>query len=368
MSRKAPEKRDISSEELIAFIDEVASGPVRGVEERFGEGFVRLEVREAERRQALHDIRWVEDALIELLRNSRDAHAAHIFVATWRSQDIRTLVVVDDAVGIPAAFQELVFEARVTSKLETLSEDEWGVHGRGMALYSIRQCAEQARVAWSAPGLGTSITCDFDVRAIPERADQSSWPVLAQGEEGQELKGPKNLIRTCTEFALSSPRGPKVYLGSASQILATMRQVAKAHANEADLLFESDYDRLPVCEQLLAAPDAATLASLGRRFGLEVSERTAHRILSGAIRPVRGVMERLKHSSSSGAREGADLLAEPRRLKLSEADTLELKSRLLEAIDPFAERYFLRILESPTIRQSPGALHVTFRISLDGEA
>ncbi len=367
MSREGSHTRDTSSEDLIAFIDEVVPGSARGVEERLGDGFVRLEVREAERRQAMHDIRWVEDALIELLRNARDAHAAHIFVALSRSQDERSLVVLDDAVGIPRAFQELVFEARVTSKLDTLSEDEWGVHGRGMALYSIRERAREARVAWSAPGLGSAITCTFDVKDIPERADQSSWPTMALGEEGAELRGPKNLIRTCVEFALSDPQGPKVYIGSPSQIAATMRQVAKTHASEAALLFESDYDRLPVCEQLLAAPDAATLAFIGHKLGLDLSERTAHRILSGAIRPVRSVAERLKHSSSSTAREGADLLAEPRRLKLSEADTLELKSRLLDALDPVTDRYFLRILESPTLRQSPGALHVTFRISLGDE-
>ncbi len=367
MTSKAEGKPAASNKDLIAFIDEVAPGPASGVEERLGDGFVRLEVREAERRQAMHDIRWVEDALIELLRNARDAHAAHIFVAMSKSQDERTLVVLDDAVGIPKAFQDLVFEARVTSKLETLSEDEWGVHGRGMALYSIRERAMRARVAWSAPSLGSAITCTFDVHTIPERADQSTWPTVQATEGSVDLKGPKNLIRTCVEFALADPHGPRVYVGNPSQIAATMRHVAKAKASEAELLFESDYDRLPVCDQLLAAPDAATLARLCARFGLDISERNAHRILSGAIRPVRGVAERLKHSSSPGAREGADLLAEPRRLRLSEADTLELKSRLFDALDPVAERYFLRILESPTIRQSPGALHVTFRISLDDE-
>ena len=367
MSRAAPLKREISREDLIAFIDEVVPGSSRGVEERLGDGFVRLEVHEAERRQAMHDIRWVEDALIELLRNARDAHAAHIFVAMSRSHDERTLVVLDDAVGIPKAYQDLIFEARVTSKLESLREDEWGVHGRGMALYSIKERATDAHVAWSAPGLGSAIACAFDVSRIPERADQSSWPSVATSDEGTEFKGPKNLIRTSVEFALSDPHGPKVYLGSPSQIVQTMRQVAKAHASEAELLFESDYDRLPVCEQLLAAPDAATLARLAGRLGLELSERTAHRILSGALRPVRSIAERFKHRSSSATREGPDLLAEPRRLKLSEADALDLKSRLLDALDPIAERYFLRILESPSLRQSPGALHVTFRISLDDE-
>ncbi len=367
---EGPSTGATASVDLAAFIDEVTGGPADGVEERLGEGFVRLDVAEAERRQAIHDVRWVEDALIELLRNARDAHARSIYIATTKNGDERSLVVVDDGSGIPEDMQELVFEARVTSKLETMSQDEWGVHGRGMALYSIRERSDRSAVVWSRPGLGTSLAADFDVATIPERADQSSWPTLVsagKGEEGDTLRGPRNLIRTCCAFALTQPFGPKVYIGSPSHIVATLRHAAKATHREAELIFETDYDRLPIAQQLLAAPDAATLAERSTKIGLPLSERTAHRVLSGAIRPVRSVMERLKHSSSPRSSEGVDLLRDRRHFKLSEADTLELKSRLLSALDPIAERYFLRVLESPTVRQTPGALHVTYRISLDEE-
>jgi hypothetical protein len=43
----------------------------------------------SERRQAKHDIRGIEDIVVELLRNARDAHAQRIFLATGRG-DRRT--------------------------------------------------------------------------------------------------------------------------------------------------------------------------------------------------------------------------------------------------------------------------------------
>ena len=104
------------------------------VEESLGAGYVRLRVAEAERRQAKHDIRSVEDIVIELLRNSRDAGARHIYVATSKEGALRTITILDDGQGIPKDMQEKIFEARVTSKLESMHMDRWGIHGRGMAL------------------------------------------------------------------------------------------------------------------------------------------------------------------------------------------------------------------------------------------
>ena len=63
------------SQELISFIAQMTGEANLRVEENLGEGFVRLRVSEAERRQAKHDIQHVEDIVIELLRNARDAGA-----------------------------------------------------------------------------------------------------------------------------------------------------------------------------------------------------------------------------------------------------------------------------------------------------
>ena len=100
----------------------------------------------------------LEDVVVELLRNSRDAHASRIFLANSREGDLRTFTLIDDGVGIPIPMQERVFEPRVTSKLETMVVDNWGVHGRGMALYSIKSNAADARICVSDLHKGTSLT------------------------------------------------------------------------------------------------------------------------------------------------------------------------------------------------------------------
>ena len=148
------------------FITQVSGDRYLRVEEDLGSGFVRLNSAEAERRQAKHDIRCVEDIVIEMLRNARDAGANAIFVATSREGDVRQLTVLDNGSGVPDHMRERIFEPRVTSKLETMVMDTWGVHGRGMALYSVRENVEDARVLSSAPGKGTAIKIVADATQI----------------------------------------------------------------------------------------------------------------------------------------------------------------------------------------------------------
>lgn len=116
-------------QDLSQFLDEVCKDSRLRVEEDLGCGFVRLKSAEAERRQAAQDIRCVEDALIEMLRNSRDAGAKNIFVATCKHENskhenakhenIREIVVIDDGCGVPEHLTSAIFDARVTSKLDT---------------------------------------------------------------------------------------------------------------------------------------------------------------------------------------------------------------------------------------------------------
>ena len=61
--------------DLISFIATMSGEGSLRVEENLGDGFVRLRVAEAERRQAKHDIRHVEDIVVEMLRTARDAGA-----------------------------------------------------------------------------------------------------------------------------------------------------------------------------------------------------------------------------------------------------------------------------------------------------
>ncbi len=115
--------------ELISFIASMSGEGNLRVEENLGEGFVRLRVSEAERRQAKHDIQHVEDIVIEMLRNARDAGATRIYVATFKEEGMRSLLFLDNGCGVPEDMRDRIFDARVTSKLESMKMDRWGVHG-----------------------------------------------------------------------------------------------------------------------------------------------------------------------------------------------------------------------------------------------
>lgn len=109
--------------DLKKFIDDVAQNSHLRVEKDLGDGYFKLRSSEAQKRQAKQDIRCSEDIVIELLRNSRDAKAKNIFLATNVTENFRNILVVDDGVGIPKAHHEDVFKPYVTSKLDTMIQD-----------------------------------------------------------------------------------------------------------------------------------------------------------------------------------------------------------------------------------------------------
>ncbi|HIU03973.1 MAG TPA: ATP-binding protein [Candidatus Coprousia avicola] len=356
------------SQELISFIAQMTGESNLRVEENLGEGYVRLRVSEAERRQAKHDIQHVEDMVIELLRNARDAGAQHIYVATYRDDDLRKVVVIDDGCGVPEDMQDRIFEARVTSKLESMHMDRWGVHGRGMALFSIRQNCDEARVITSGTNLGTALYACADTSVLPERADQSSWPVVEKDDQGRHVcaRGPHNIVRTVAEFALEELHGCEVYLGSATEIAATLYQHAHRALDASQLLFLDSEEQLPVVDRLGYAADAEDFMRIACSIGLSLSERTAHRILAGTIKPMRSVAARLLRERTAAPQESAVDLARDRRGLRITRDDLQAFARTLER--DFAElgdRYYLTLAQEPTVRVRGDRITVTFDIHKD---
>ena len=353
------------SQELISFIAQMTGEANLRVEENLGEGFVRLRVSEAERRQAKHDIQHVEDIVIELLRNARDAGAQRVYLAMGKTDALRSLVVIDDGSGVPEDMQDRIFEARVTSKLESMHMDRWGVHGRGMALFSIKENCEEARVVASGAGKGTVISVVADTERLPERADQSTWPELAKDDAGHPYcaRGPHNLIRAAAEFALEEHHVCEVYLGSATEIAATLYAEARRSLDASQLLFIDSEGELPVVDRLGYAADAADFMRIAASLGLELSERTAHRILAGTIKPVRSVASRLLRERKERPHEVAvDLTRDRRGLKIARED-LDAFSRTLERdFSSLAERYFLTLAHEPTVRVSRDRITVTFDV------
>jgi hypothetical protein len=352
------------SKDLVDFVAAMGGERSLKVEENYGDGFVRLRVAEAERRQAKHDIRCVEDVVIEMLRNSRDAGAQNIFVATTREGNVRTTTILDDGCGIPDDMHERIFEARVTSKLESVHMDRWGIHGRGMALYSVRENAESAEVVSSEPGKGSAIRVVTNAKSLGERKDQSTWPSLGKDEDGKQTiaTGPHNIIRTCCEFALEERGRCAVYIGSPAEIVSTIRRRVTPSLDGSALLFVDDLSELPVLERIPAAADAGELIQVARSLGLEMSERTAHRIIAGQIKPQRNVLSKMTHKSDKSIQRAVDLMRDRRGMKISKSDVEEFSRAVEKDFRILADRYYLSLADDPHIRVSKRKIVITFDV------
>ena len=352
--------------ELISFISSMTGERNLRVEENLGEGFVRLRVSEAERRQAKHDIQHVEDIVIEMLRNARDAGATHIYLAMNKVEETRTLVFIDDGCGVPADMREKIFEARVTSKLETMHMDRWGVHGRGMALFSIRENTLRSCVIDSGEGLGSVFMVEVDCTSLSERADQSTWPQVARDEEGNLscVRGPHNIIRTVCEFALEELHGCDVFIGSPTEIAATLFNHAQHKLDASRLLFLDSEHELPMVDRLGFASDAEDFLRIAHGLGIDISERTAHRILSGTLEPVRSVSSRLLRERKMPASDApVDLTRDRRGLKISRED-LEAFGRTMERdFSYLSDRYYLTLTAEPRVRVAGDHVTVTFTVA-----
>ena len=353
--------------DLLDFVSSVSGEAYLKIEESLGEGFVRLRTSEAERRQASHDIRSVEDVVIELLRNARDAHAQRLFIATTRDGDTRLLTMVDDGVGVPAPLHDAVFEPRVTSKLETMVMDRWGVHGRGMALFSVRSNVEQIRIAASDSHKGASVTVTIDTAALTERADQSAWPDIDHDETGRMFvaRGPHNIIRKVLEFACEHPE-LDVYLGSPADIVTTLYAVARDSLDTSQLLFCDDVERLPVWQRIATAADARELVELAGDLSLPVSERTAHRILSGELSALNTVLAHVGGTADDAApTPEPDIYRDRRGLKIADADLARFRHDLSRAFDDLAEKYYVHLKGEPRVSVGRDGIRVRFDIEKD---
>ena len=352
----------MTSQSLQDFIKSVDGTSHLRVEQDFGDGFVRLETSEAERRQAIQDIRCSEDVALELLRNSRDAHASNIYVATTREGNARSFTVVDNGQGIPSTMHKLVFEPRVTSKLDSSHIDAWGLHGRGMALYSIAVNSREAYVASSDVNAGCALHVKIDTNTISEKKDQSSFPTFELDETGVvNVRGPKNILRTCCEFAIESRAQCNVYVGSNAEICATLYEYGANTLSTIDRIFSTDAHSLPIVKRLATSADPAEFAKIARSLGLDISERTARRIMKGDIAPCSPLIESIvickgNQPTSRDKRKGSAR----RGIKISRNDQEELLAKVSAPFADLAEKYYLEPNLQPTIRVSGDKLVISF--------
>jgi hypothetical protein len=270
---------------------------------------------------------------------------------------------IDDGVGVPVVMHDRVFEPRVTSKLETMVMDQWGVHGRGMALFSIRSNALDARIVASDLHKGASMTVVTDATKLAERADQSSWPTVERDVSGNPKvsRGPHNIVRRVVEFSLEYP-GVDVYIGSPAEVVATLHALTRSHVDASDLLFCDDASRLPVWQRPGGASDAEDLKEVAEGIALQISERTAHRILAGEVSPLRSVISHVSGQAPAGADATPDIYRDRRGLKIHHTDLAQFRGELEAAFDTIAERYYLHLKCEPKISVGRDDIRVRFEV------
>lgn len=357
---------------LTSFIEEVCGDSHLRVEDDLGDGFVRLRTSEAERRQAKHDIQCSEDVIIEMLRNARDAHARNIFIALSREGMKRRICMIDDGDGIPQNLQAKIFEPRVTSKLDSMQMDKWGVHGRGMALFSIKTNVETAEIAYSEPGKGTSFVIVSDLETLPEKSDQSSMPSFSYDESGELIvRGPHNTNRCIAEFAFESKDSCNVFAGSAADVVATLYLYGELTLSKSERTFCADVNELPVVKRFSTAADPLALKELSEGLGLTISERTARRILDGDIKALDTVEETIIFSQGSEPGESTQRMIDARKKLFKDArglkihtDDLQLFShQIQDAFKELAQNYYLEGKIEPEIRVSSDSINIKIPIN-----
>jgi histidine kinase/DNA gyrase B/HSP90-like ATPase len=225
-------------------------GPYRDL----GSGFARLTGLEGARRGPSR-ITHVEDALLELARNARDAGASGIYVAsTLKNKRYRTLTVIDDGHGIPEPYRDLILEPGVTTRhLDPVTDPADPLrapHGAGLALYQIR--ARSLATTVLSPSNPTAIRTTFDTNTLPERALQS-----------ETRPSRSNLRATLQSFAhTTTPHKPNLYYGPPARILATLLHNRIIHRER----------------------DSTGMWEVASGLGLGMSRRSVQRVLRGEVR------------------------------------------------------------------------------------
>jgi hypothetical protein len=186
---------------------------------------------------------------------------------------------------------------------------------------------------------------------------------VVPGDQTPSFRGPHNIIRRVVEFAFEHP-DVAVFLGTPTEILATLVSLAKAESPATALAFCEDASALPVWQRAAAASDASDLVGQASALGLQVSERTAHRILSGSLAPLERVTDEATVEEPE-TETPVDIYRDRRSVRIHSDDLDDFKRGLLDAFDTLSERYYLNVKGEPRVTVSKDEIRVRFQIDKD---
>ena len=166
------------------------------------------------------------------------------------------------------------------------------------------------------PGFGTALLTRFDCAQIAERTDQSSWPRVSK-----ERRGPScDFARAPQHFA--DRRRLRARLSSARSLLRVPERRRRHRYSSQGRAPSSPLSErpLPIWRDVAFATDAPSLVARASDVGLEISERTAYRILAHEIKPLPPLrLQALRMASPTcAASREVDLERDRRSLRLSQ--------------------------------------------------
>ena len=239
-----------------------------------------------------------------------------------------------------------------------------------MALYSISENSNEARVVYSDTNLGSSIYAKVDTKKVGEKRDQSSFPEFYVNDDNElVVRGPKNILRTACEFAFGYRTSGNVYVGSPVEIAATLYNSGKAGVKA---VFSEPDEKTKLVDLLSYSSDVHDFKKYAADLGISLSKRTARRIMDGQIPAQPSLLERIAKRGIQGKTESLDSLnikgiyrtkPKTKSVKLDSQDKEALASAVQESFAHLAPKYYLDGEVSPKVNVKGNKVTVSFEVT-----
>ena len=186
------------------------------------------------------------------------------------------------------------------------------------------------------------------------------------------MRGPKNILRTACEFAIESRAAVNVFIGSSTDIAATLYAFGLGMLSAQDRLPGKGNQQLPICKRLSACSSLSAFHQTAESLGLLMSERSARRILDGQIVPLPPLLAKIKIEGlqtpeaierEEGSSQGKSAShRQAKGLKLADEDAARFARRISQAYAELADAYYLDANIEPHIKVSKDAIRITIPV------